>query len=69
MGIAIIGVMMIGWGVGLSGQAMLGDILSVLSVIAVVGYLLIGQSTVKMMSHWLYSFLCIYVCSRILYDR
>lgn len=61
MGIAIIGVMMIGWGdFGLSGQAMLGDILSFLSVIAVVGYLLIGQSTVKKMSHWLYSF-CVFM--------
>ena len=61
MGIAIIGVMMIGWGdFGLSGQAMLGDLLSVLSVIAVVGYLLIGQSAVKMMSHWLYSF-CVFM--------
>ncbi|MFD3447368.1 DMT family transporter [Microbacteriaceae bacterium 4G12] len=61
MGIAIIGVAMIGWGdLGLSQAAMLGDILSFLSVIAVVGYLLIGQSTVRKVSHWIYSF-CVFV--------
>lgn len=32
---------------GLSEQAIYGDILSFLSVIAVVGYLFIGQTTVK----------------------
>ena len=48
MGIAILGVMCIGWGdLGLSEQAIYGDILSFLSVIAVVGYLFIGQTTVK----------------------
>lgn len=48
MGIAILGVMCIGWGdLGLSEQAVIGDILSFLSVIAVVGYLFIGQTTVK----------------------
>lgn len=57
MGIAIIGAVMIGWGdFGLSKGAILGDILSFFSVIAVVGYLLIGQSTVKKVSHWIYSF-------------
>ncbi|MCP8968364.1 DMT family transporter [Ectobacillus ponti] len=57
MGIAIIGVGMIGWGdLGLSTSAILGDVLSFLSVIAVVGYLLIGQSTVRKVSHWIYSF-------------
>ncbi|RLL42948.1 DMT family transporter [Oceanobacillus piezotolerans] len=57
MFIAVIGVMMIGWGdLALSGQAILGDILSFLSVIAVVGYLLIGQNVVKKLSHWIYSF-------------
>lgn len=57
MGIAIIGVMMIGWGdFDLSTKAILGDVCSFLSVIAVVGYLLIGQSTVKKVSHWIYSF-------------
>ncbi|MBM7654409.1 DMT family transporter [Neobacillus cucumis] len=60
MGIAIIGAMMIGWGdFGLSKGAMMGDILSFFSVISVVGYLLIGQSTVKKVSHWLYSF-CVF---------
>ena len=57
MGIAIIGAMMIGWGdFGLSQEAMLGDLLSFFSVIAVVGYLLIGQTIVKQLSHWIYSF-------------
>lgn len=56
MGIAIIGAMMIGWGdIGLDSKAILGDFLSFLSVIAVVGYLLIGQSIVKKISHWIYT--------------
>ncbi|MFP9127335.1 DMT family transporter [Niallia sp. BSM11] len=56
MGIAIIGAMMIGWGdIGLSKASLLGDLLSFLSVIAVVGYLLIGQSIVKKVSHWVYT--------------
>jgi drug/metabolite transporter (DMT)-like permease len=60
MMIAILGVTMIGWGdFGLSKEAILGDVLSFLSVIAVVGYLLIGQSTVKKVSHWIYSF-CVF---------
>ncbi|MCM3117152.1 DMT family transporter [Neobacillus sp. MER 74] len=65
MGIAIIGAMMIGWGdFGLSSDAMMGDLLSFFSVIAVVGYLLIGQSIVKKVSHWLYSF-CVFFAAAI----
>src|SRR3954452_25508583 len=65
MGIAIIGAMMIGWGdFGLSHGAIMGDILSFLSVISVVGYLLIGQTTVKKVSHWLYSF-CVFLSAAI----
>ncbi|KAB7664699.1 DMT family transporter [Bacillus sp. B1-b2] len=57
MGIAIIGAVMIGWGdIGLSNTALLGDFLSFLSVIAVVGYLLIGQNIIKKMTHWIYTF-------------
>lgn len=57
IGIAMIGVVMVGWGdLGLSKKAIIGDFLSFLSVIAVVAYLLIGKSTVKNISHWLYSF-------------
>ncbi|WP_428839291.1 DMT family transporter [Bacillus massilinigeriensis] len=57
MGIAVIGAIMVGWGdFALSGDAIIGDILSFLSVIAVVGYLLIGQRVVKRVSHWIYSF-------------
>lgn len=65
MGIAIIGVMMIGWGdIGLSKEAILGDILSFLCVIAVVCYLLIGQNIVRKVSHWIYSF-CVFVFAAI----
>lgn len=57
IGIAIIGAVMIGWGdLAISKQAIIGDILSFLSVVAVVGYLLIGQSIVRNVSHWIYSF-------------
>lgn len=60
MGIAIVGAVMIGWGdFGLSQKAILGDLLSFFSVIAVVGYLLIGQTTVKKVVHWIYSF-CVF---------
>jgi drug/metabolite transporter (DMT)-like permease len=66
MGIAIIGAMMIGWGdFGLSQDAIMGDLLSFFSVIAVVGYLLIGQSIVKKISHWLYSF-CVFFSASII---
>lgn len=65
MGIAVVGAMMVGWGdLGLSKNAIIGDILSFLSVIAVVGYLLIGQSTVKKVSHWIYSF-CVFLFASI----
>lgn len=60
MGIAIVGVMMIGWGdIGLGKEAIIGDILSFLCVIAVVCYLLIGQNIVRKISHWIYSF-CVF---------
>jgi len=65
MGIAIIGAMMIGWGdFGLSKGAIMGDVLSFFSVISVVGYLLIGQTIVKKVSHWLYSF-CVFFSAAI----
>ncbi|MDQ0199188.1 DMT family transporter [Neobacillus ginsengisoli] len=67
MGIAIVGAVMIGWGdVGLSKEAILGDFLSFFSVIAVVGYLLIGQSIVKKVSHWIYSFSVFLIASIVL---
>jgi drug/metabolite transporter (DMT)-like permease len=58
IGISIIGVVMVGWGdFGHSNKSVIiGDILSFLSVIAIVGYLLIGQNNVKRISHWVYSF-------------
>ena len=60
MGVAVVGAILIGWGdFGLSKSAILGDVLSFLSVIAVVGYLLIGQNAVKKVSHWIYSF-CVF---------
>ncbi|WP_066067133.1 DMT family transporter [Neobacillus soli] len=65
MGIAIIGAVMIGWGdFGLSQDAIKGDLLSFFSVISVVGYLLIGQTIVKKISHWLYSF-CVFFSAAI----
>lgn len=55
--LAIFGVALIGWGdIGLGKAALFGDFLSFLSVVAVVVYLLIGQNTVKKLSHWIYSF-------------
>lgn len=59
--ISIIGVVMIGWGdLGLSSKSMIiGDLLSFLSVLAIVIYLLIGQNNVKKISHWVYSF-CVF---------
>lgn len=67
MAIAIIGAAMIGWGDwGLSKQALLGDLCSFVSVIAVVGYLLIGQSVVKKVLHWIYSFCVFFIAGIIL---
>jgi drug/metabolite transporter (DMT)-like permease len=67
MGIAIIGAVMIGWGdFGLSQKAILGDLLSFFSVIAVVGYLLIGQTIVKKVSHWIYSFTVFFIAAIVL---
>lgn len=62
IGISIIGVVMVGWGdFGLQTPSVLiGDLLSFLCVIAVVGYLLIGQNNVKKVSHWIYSF-CVFL--------
>jgi drug/metabolite transporter (DMT)-like permease len=65
MGIAIVGAMMIGWGdLALSKDAIMGDLLSFFSVISVVGYLLIGQTIVKKVSHWIYSF-CVFFTAAI----
>ncbi|MDQ1002790.1 drug/metabolite transporter (DMT)-like permease [Neobacillus niacini] len=62
IGISIIGVVMVGWGdFGLSNKSVIiGDVLSFLSVLSVVGYLLIGQNNVKKISHWIYSF-CVFL--------
>lgn len=65
IGISIIGVVMVGWGdLGQSSESVImGDILSFLSVLAVVGYLLIGQNRVKRISHWIYSFCAFFFAS------
>lgn len=57
--IAIIGVILVSWGHlgGSNPAALIGDILSFLSVIALVSYLLIGQSKIKNISFWIYSFI------------
>ncbi|RKD25785.1 multidrug transporter [Ammoniphilus oxalaticus] len=60
VGMAFIGVVFVGWGdIAISGSALIGDLLSFLSVVAVVCYLLIGQNVVKRMTHWVYSF-CVF---------
>ena len=57
IGIAFIGVVLVGWGdIGVGRDAIIGDLLSFLCVVAVVCYLLIGQNAVKTISHWVYSF-------------
>jgi drug/metabolite transporter (DMT)-like permease len=68
IGISIIGVVIIGWGdFGLSSKSVIiGDILSFLSVLAIVGYLLIGQNKVKQISHWTYSFCVFFFAALIL---
>ncbi|WP_216827423.1 DMT family transporter [Alkalihalobacterium elongatum] len=62
IGISVFGVVMVGWGdFGReSPTAVIGNLLSFLSVIAVVAYLLVGQSKVKSISHWIYSF-CVFL--------
>ncbi|GAE35170.1 DMT family transporter [Halalkalibacter akibai] len=61
IGVSMMGVVLVGWGDLGHGSVsvMIGNLLSFLSVIAVVGYLLIGQSKVKAISHWIYSF-CVF---------
>ena len=58
IGLSIIGVSIVAWGDFTSRHegAILGDLLSLLSVVAVVAYLLIGQRNVRQISHWIYSF-------------
>lgn len=57
IGISLIGIVMIGLGdLALSKNAIVCDFLSFLCVLAFVTYLLIGQKTVKKISHWIYSF-------------
>lgn len=61
IGISIVGVAMVGWGdfTISSSSVIIGDILSFLCVLALVAYLMIGQSNVKQISHWIYSF-CVF---------
>ncbi|OKP77653.1 multidrug transporter [Paenibacillus helianthi] len=56
LGIAIIGVVFIGWGdIGLSADNLTGDLLSIGGTVAVAGHLLIGQKLVARMPSYLYS--------------
>ncbi|GIN74544.1 multidrug transporter [Bacillus sp. J14TS2] len=58
LGVALIGVAIVGGGnLSLNQDALFGNLLSLLSVISVVFYLLIGQRNVKSINHWVYSFL------------
>ncbi|WP_188388759.1 DMT family transporter [Priestia taiwanensis] len=64
--VAIIGVVVIGWGdVSASDEALYGDFLSFCSVVAVVGYLLIGQKIISKLSHWVYSFIVFFVAGAV----
>lgn len=55
--ISIIGVVMVGVILGLIANQSL--LVIFLSVLAIVCYLLIGQNTVKLISHWIYSFFAV----------
>ncbi|MFD1067166.1 DMT family transporter [Oceanobacillus locisalsi] len=62
MGIAFIGVVVVGGGsFGGGSAAFLGNVLSFLAVVSVVLYLMIGQRNVKSINHWVYSFLVFFV--------
>lgn len=63
LAIAIIGIVMVSWDDFDLQQpsALLGNFLSFLSVLAVVSYLFIGQSNVRGISHWVYSFIVFFV--------
>jgi drug/metabolite transporter (DMT)-like permease len=66
MVVAIIGVVVIGWGdISGSNEALYGDFLSFCSVIAVVFYLLIGQKIIGKLSHWVYSFIVFFVAGAV----
>lgn len=66
--VAFIGIVIIAAGdFGISTDHFIGDVLSFLSVIAIVGYLLIGQSTVKKISHWIYSFSVFLIAGMVLF--
>ncbi|MGZ9584840.1 DMT family transporter [Paenibacillus marinisediminis] len=57
VGIALIGVAMIGWGdFSISKQALYGDLLSVLGTVAVVIHLLLGQDLRQRVSSYVYNF-------------
>lgn len=57
VGIAIIGVIMIGWGdFALSEQALYGDLLSALGTVAVVIHLLLGQDLRRRVTSFVYNF-------------
>ncbi|WP_370636139.1 DMT family transporter [Lactobacillus sp. S2-2] len=57
--VSILGVILVSWGDlgGSNPSALIGDLLSFLSVIALVAYLLIGQAKIKNISFWTYSFI------------
>lgn len=60
--IAILGSLIIAWGdIGLSGQALLGDVLSMLGAAAYAIHLLFGQQLMKKMSGESYSFIVFFI--------
>ncbi|MCG7407211.1 DMT family transporter [Paenibacillus sp. ACRRX] len=57
LGLALIGMVLIGWGdFQLSGQALYGDLLSVLGTIAVVIHMLLGQDLRSRVTSYVYNF-------------
>ncbi|MBG9791542.1 multidrug transporter [Paenibacillus dendritiformis] len=65
--IAIFGIMLIGWGdLRLSGQALYGDLLSVLGTVAVVVHMLLGQDLRQRISSYVYNFTVFFVAGGVL---
>src|SRR5699024_12228200 len=68
--ISFTGVLIISWGdfSFTNMSAFSGNILSFLSVVAVVCYFMIGQRSVRNLKHWVYSFIVFTVAGLFLFD-
>ncbi|MGO2298729.1 DMT family transporter [Paucilactobacillus nenjiangensis] len=57
IGVSLIGICLVGWGdFGHGVATMIGDGLSLLCIIALVTYMMVGQQVMLKVTHWLYSF-------------